>query len=211
MLLQAEAIQNFHSAVKSGSVEAVHNLLNGSTMRLDTIYIHNDHTLLHVAAWEGHARVVTLLLEAGASVNHRTKYTAQTPLHMASHQGWMLTSNVLLILGADITLQDTYGSTPLHSAATAGHLSVIRLLMRHAGVKCLQVRNRSRLRPKDCARRGDHHEVVQYLAVVERYTGGHRQSTYGKITYLGAGVVFRTWISKQFVDVYLPCISICIL
>ena len=75
-------------------------------------------TALHMAALEGHADVVSVLLRAGAEVGATTRIGAYTPLHLASQAGHGAVVRALLGKGADATLATTNsGTTPLHLAA----------------------------------------------------------------------------------------------
>ena len=57
-------------------------------------------TALHLAAFQGHAMVVSKLIELGADPNKQTT-TGSTALHYASAYGHFATISYLLQLGAD--------------------------------------------------------------------------------------------------------------
>ena len=73
--------------------------------------------LIHYAAVEGHAGVVSLLLAAGADVNQPDE-ARWTALHYAACCGESDLVLVLLDAGADMACRtsDGYGATPLHLA-----------------------------------------------------------------------------------------------
>jgi hypothetical protein len=48
----------------------------------------DNRTALHVAAYEGHAEVVQLLLHAGAAVDASSADDSLTPLHIAASERW---------------------------------------------------------------------------------------------------------------------------
>ena len=131
-------------------------------------------------SWEDHQNTVVKLLKAGTHVNSANEVLHSTLLHRACHQGCIRTAKLLLNKGANVTMQDKNGSTPLHVAATLGHLSVIRLLMMHGGVKCLHIKDKEDLTPKDCARMKGQHDVLHYLIVTELYSTGYRQLAHGE-------------------------------
>ncbi len=85
-------------------------------------------TPLATACSAGHARVVQLLLDLGAEVNHCTK-AGLTPLHSAASGGRVEIVQALLRAGADVTTQDTSGFTPLHLAAMGDCVEVCSVLI----------------------------------------------------------------------------------
>jgi ankyrin repeat protein len=83
---------------------------------------------IHVAARQGHADILTLLLEHGADLEGRGKYD-WTPLHQASEDGKLEAGQCLLDHGADINARDTDDWTPLFPATINGHVEFVRLLL----------------------------------------------------------------------------------
>jgi len=103
------------------------------------------------AVWSGKLRMLNLLLQSGASVDHRdhvrsptssihgssrrTPLTAQswkakwTALHKASMQGDVKILTALLSFGAPVDDQDEDGFTPLHRAVINGATPVVSLLI----------------------------------------------------------------------------------
>lgn len=89
---------------------------------------------LHRAADTGQAELVALLLEAGASVDARTRFRTpmharRTPLMLASAAGHEAVVRLLLERGADASLLDADHRSALSLAARAGHLAVVRRLI----------------------------------------------------------------------------------
>ena len=98
---------------------------------------------LALAAQDGDAEIVRLLLSKGASVNERHK-NGQTPLQFAINQypeaggdDWAKTRNTnrrrvvetLLSSGADIEVRGKDGNRPLHTVALFGHADLTALLV----------------------------------------------------------------------------------
>ena len=87
------------------------------------------NTPLHDTARYGHLDVATLLLDRGANVESKTKYSRYTALHNAAWYGQVDVAALLLDRGANVESKDKYGYTALHNAAWNGHLEVATLLL----------------------------------------------------------------------------------
>lgn len=74
-----------------------------------------------------------MLVAKGADVNARTRDENQTPLHVAAAMGKMKAVEALVALGADLTLKDAKGQTPL-DAAERVELSDVVAFLRRAGM-----------------------------------------------------------------------------
>ena len=84
---------------------------------------------LHDAAQGGYTGVVSVLLQAGASLNLRAGRVGGTPLHHAVAAGHMATIRQLIAAGADVNARDRSMRTPLMCAAANGkNAAVIYLL-----------------------------------------------------------------------------------
>ncbi|KAL5022254.1 hypothetical protein ScPMuIL_001409 [Solemya velum] len=83
---------------------------------------------LHIAAQNGHTKIITLLMEKGAYVtsdNHNN-----TPLHLAAAQGYTKSARLLLSVHSNLlNAINKSRETPLHLAALNGQLSMVQLLM----------------------------------------------------------------------------------
>uniref|UniRef100_UPI00333F2B1E ankyrin repeat domain-containing protein n=1 Tax=Wolbachia endosymbiont (group B) of Pilophorus perplexus TaxID=3066160 RepID=UPI00333F2B1E len=85
-------------------------------------------TLLMIAARNGHASVVEVLLKAEANVNEKGWRDA-TPLHFAARNGHASVVEVLLKAEANVNAVDIEGWTPLHVAAGNGHKKTVEVLI----------------------------------------------------------------------------------
>ncbi|KAI5479290.1 CDK inhibitor PHO81 [Pseudohyphozyma bogoriensis] len=86
----------------------------------------------HLAAREGHAGVLRLLVEATrgfSGIDVPDKYSQATPLHHAASEGHTESVNVLLKAGSNVHAKDEFRKTPIHYAAWQGHIDVIVLLL----------------------------------------------------------------------------------
>lgn len=73
------------------------------------------YTPLHVAALNGHASVLGLLLSKGSHINSRAN-SGSTPLHLAASRGHLQCVRLLVSRGADQTIKDNRGRTPNQAA-----------------------------------------------------------------------------------------------
>ncbi|MBP7526703.1 MAG: ankyrin repeat domain-containing protein [Syntrophorhabdaceae bacterium] len=76
----------------------------------------SDASPLRVACEYGHTELVEALLERGTDVNTRDNFHGQTPLHWACICAWPETARFLLSHGADPSVPDHGGWTPLRHA-----------------------------------------------------------------------------------------------
>jgi ankyrin repeat protein len=89
------------------------------------------NTLLHFAASRGHLEVARTLLELKADVNSVNK-EGLTPLHKISRMWLTRSPDIVRLLfdnGANLHVRDNSGNTPLHLAASGGHLEAARTLL----------------------------------------------------------------------------------
>ncbi|GAA5826059.1 hypothetical protein JCM5353_004197 [Sporobolomyces roseus] len=86
----------------------------------------------HLAAREGHAGVLDLLVEATrgfSGIDVADKYSQATPLSHAASEGHVDSVRVLLKAGSDVHAQDEFRRTPIHYAAWQGHIEIVNLLL----------------------------------------------------------------------------------
>ena len=95
----------------------------------------SEVTPMHIAAFEGHADILSLLLEHGADVDGRGIWES-TPLYRAAENGKLEAGQYLLDRGADINARSAGGEqTSLFRAVFRGHVEFARMLLkRGAGV-----------------------------------------------------------------------------
>jgi nitrate/TMAO reductase-like tetraheme cytochrome c subunit len=118
---------DFVKAARENDVHAVRNLLEADpelVKATDEI----GFTALDWAATRGHARIVGMLLAAGAAVDV-VGWDGGTVLHRACHHRDPGLARMLLDAGADLAVRNQWGRTPLHVAARRGCLEVARLLL----------------------------------------------------------------------------------
>jgi ankyrin repeat protein len=90
---------------------------------------------LHIAVMRSPVAAVRLLLDAGASVNARCTPDGDTGLHFACGRGNVEQARFLLERGADATLTNRSGKTPLALAVMLRMRDVAKLLVEEWGVR----------------------------------------------------------------------------
>jgi ankyrin repeat protein len=103
------------AAAREGDVPTLERLLDESPDRLPAPTGQYRWTLLHVAAHNGQARVVELLLEGGSDVNAREEGDNTYALHWAAAQGHLEVVRILTDAGGDVV-----GAGDLHELEVIG-------------------------------------------------------------------------------------------
>ena len=115
-------------AVRGGHIRCVRTLLAaGAPIVTGRQY---GFSALNGAAQEGHAEILTLLLQQDVSVNAESNPGGGTPLHTAIDMGQLACVQVLLgMAGIDIERPNAKGQTALYWAAFKGHVQAVQLLL----------------------------------------------------------------------------------
>ena len=132
------------------SFQTVCQAIRASTAGFERKFARSGRTVLHVAAAEGVAEAITMLLEYGALVN-ATDNHGQTALHLAADEGNEEAMKILLEHGVPVNATDNHGRTALHLAVTRYEYSRrgVRSLL-EAGAS-LDIRDMSGRVAFDCA------------------------------------------------------------
>ncbi|KAE8615918.1 hypothetical protein XENTR_v10008664 [Xenopus tropicalis] len=114
-----------YSAAVNGHTDCV-KLLLMSGAQVDAA-VSNGFTALCTAASQGHSECAEILISFNADVNHVAG--GQTPLCLACENGNSDIVRLLLEAGADRTITQKNGWTPVHVAVDAGNIECLKLLM----------------------------------------------------------------------------------
>jgi ankyrin repeat protein len=127
-------------ATAIGQIARVAELLE-QTPALAQEFSPDGFPVLSYAAFFGQPDALGLLLQAGADPNEQARNSMLIrPLHAATAQSdqqvALTITERLLAAGADASVKQQGGWTPLHAAAANGNLELIQLLLRHGAEPC---------------------------------------------------------------------------
>ena len=125
---QADGATALHWAVRLDDIALSKKLLNAGA----NVAIENrvGATPLLLAALNGNAAMIEMLLEHGADSNARLTKTGDTVLMLAARTGVPASVQVLLNHGADINARENWGqSSALMWAVSEGHTKVVNILI----------------------------------------------------------------------------------
>jgi len=127
-------------ACKKGNIEVVNQILAVHYPLINERDEDTD-TLIHHAATEGHASLVSYLITRRANPDV-SGCSARTPLHCAAYEGHVECVKVLLQHGAELDWIDSLEENPLHKAALRGHTECLALLLEHKpGIDVINLQN----------------------------------------------------------------------
>ncbi|XP_064423627.1 caskin-2 isoform X2 [Latimeria chalumnae] len=189
-----QAIKNGDVAVAQklvAKIKASKNKLLGSTKRLNVNYQDSDgFSALHHAALSGSSELISLLLEAQATVDIKDS-NGMRPLHYAAWQGKAEIVRLLLRAGASVNMASQDGQIPLHLSAQYGHYEVSEMLLQHQSNPCMV--NKGRKTPLDLACEFGRLKVAQLLlnsnmcvALLEGQTKDSRDDNFTTPLHLAA-------------------------
>ena len=147
-------------AVLLDSIELVQDILKyGANVNIENQFGLQD-SVLHSAAELGNAKIVQLLIDAGADIE-KTNSDQQTALHSAVLGDHLEVVELLLKNNANANTQDRQGTSPLHYSAYQGNLRMSEMFVKH-GVD-INAKNCEGLTAIDCASTAHHSEIVEYF------------------------------------------------
>ena len=115
-------------AAQQGFVEVVRFLVEEGKADVDKARTSTGSTPLLMAVQKGHTEVVRFLVEEGKADVDKVNKKNQTPISMAAFMGRLEVVQFLLSKGADCTIEDAWGDTPLGAAKAGGHAEVAAAL-----------------------------------------------------------------------------------
>jgi len=107
-----------YDACKAGDYDRAKEILYSHENAHDPSITSYGYSALHIAAENGHHKIVKLLTSFGVDVNVKTAPGGYTALHLAASAGHVLCVKTLLEHDEiDVDVVDSSGKTPLQSAA----------------------------------------------------------------------------------------------
>ena len=120
----AGSYEDFFSAIKTDNAPAISQLLNRG-FDVNTLDPKGQHGLMLAIAEPSPKAAIALVNAAKVDVNHLNG-SGESPLMMAALKGELDLAVTMVSKGADV---NKTGWTPLHYAASNGHVAVIKLLL----------------------------------------------------------------------------------
>eukprot|EP00111_Clytia_hemisphaerica_P009505 TCONS_00027873-protein len=120
-------------------------------------------TPLHLASYQGNEGIVRKLIQTEECVlDQKTSNDGLTALHCAIKEGRTEVASLLLSRSADlISLTDANGRSPLHIAASSGHVKLVQLLLGQGAL--VDDEDKNNWTPLHHAANAGHLEVTQFL------------------------------------------------
>lgn len=191
----------FHKAVQNGYTDIVKKLLEANIRGLGKgVRTNYCKSSLHLAAWNGHNDIITLLLDAGMDKNIKDDNN-YTPLHSAVESGHTETVKLLLNVGVnnDVKSENFDSRTPLYIAVRKGYTEIVKLLI-YAGSD-VNVRGYLGNTPLHLAARKGYTEIVKLLINAMAKILKNRDSSKGNKTPIDLAAKYgNTEILKLLLD-----------
>jgi uncharacterized protein len=166
------------AAAKTGEIDEVKRLITAEAIvneRAPTFGSADDaKTPMGIAAREGHADIVRVLIDANANVSRLIGLMKGTPIHEAAYFGYADVLRTLTKTKRDsgtpmpeLDAQGSYnGLTALHDAVWHGHLEAAQVLV-DASAR-LDLKTHAGLTPRNLAVLYGYEDLAQLLAEAER-------------------------------------------
>ena len=143
LISQTATCMDIWQAIQTGNLRRVQELINENPEVVNAQNTINQ-TPLHIAAYNGHTNVATILLDHGANIDAQDDFN-QTPLHAAAYNGHAAVATVLLDHNATVDALDNCNHTPLHRAISMDHADVEQLLKDWPHYKDAELREREKM------------------------------------------------------------------
>jgi ankyrin repeat protein len=163
LLIDRGARLDIFEAAATGTQDRVEQLLHKEPTALSA-YSTDGWTPLHLAVFFGRVNIVHLLLAKGANLNAVSRNDqAVTPLHSAlANPNNAAVAQVLIDCGADVSVRQAGGLTPLHYAAANGLESIVKSLLARGANR--SAKEQSGKTPHDLALEKGHTNIASLLS-----------------------------------------------
>ena len=162
--IRAQKDHPLHYAATHGLIQSVQFLLSaGNKQHLFTLRDREQNNLVHLAAKSGHTRLLHWLIDQYGSMALKAKgRDGLCALHHAAREGHLECVQLLLNQGG-MPDGDDRGSNPVHWAARAGKLAVLRCMVEQYGLSVLLISEDDGLNPLQFAIQKEHMDCVSYI------------------------------------------------
>ena len=151
-----------HDAASKGHVEFVRVLLTLGGRPSMTVVAGTYGTPLHQAVLAGHKEIVSVLLEEYCPIDVKDS-NGRSVLHWAARHGQVDLMELFVKGALDVNLVDNAVCTPLHDAASKGHVECVLVLLRSGGSPSLTMVAGTDGTPLHEAVKAGHYEIVSVL------------------------------------------------
>uniref|UniRef100_A0A590UK20 Ankyrin repeat domain 30B n=1 Tax=Homo sapiens TaxID=9606 RepID=A0A590UK20_HUMAN len=149
-----------HTAASRGQVQKLEKMTVGKKPVNLNKRDMKKRTALHWACVNGHAEVVTFLVDRKCQLNVLDG-EGRTPLMKALQCEREACANILIDAGADLNYVDVYGNTALHYAVYSENLLMVATLLSYGAV--IEVQNKASLTPLLLAIQKRSKQTVEFL------------------------------------------------
>ncbi|KMT11471.1 hypothetical protein BVRB_5g107960 [Beta vulgaris subsp. vulgaris] len=119
---------DIHTAARNGDVIAVELIISDNPLAINSRDKHS-RTPLHLAAWAGHANVVSSLCKHKADVG-AAAMDDMGAIHFAAQKGHLEVVKTLVSLGVSVKAINRKGMTALHYAVQGSHAELTKYLLK---------------------------------------------------------------------------------
>jgi ankyrin repeat protein len=169
------ALPEFTSAIKTGDIARVLQLLDGHPEQINLPTSEQGWTPLQRAIGYGHKKLAKELIQQGADIELADSY-GWAPLHYTGLDGDADTASLLMDKGANLNRKGFQGETPLHWAVNNNQVQTAMLLIdRGAQLNALDNLGRT---PLDIAIKGNHSRLDEALRKAGGMTARELAETY---------------------------------
>ncbi|WCJ20601.1 Ankyrin repeat family protein [Euphorbia peplus] len=148
--------EEVHAAARSGDLNGVESILSSKPLLVNSRDRHS-RTPLHLAAWSGHADVVSYLCQNKADVG-AAAMDDMGAIHFAAQKGHLEIVKTLVSSGVSVKSCTRKGLTPLHFAAQGSYLELVKYLVKKGA--SLAAQTKAGKTPLDLA---NNEEIVSFL------------------------------------------------
>ncbi|XP_059657013.1 uncharacterized protein LOC132303672 [Cornus florida] len=120
--------EELHAAARSGDLNAVQLICSSNPFAINSRDKHS-RTPLHLAAWSGHAEVVSYLCKNKADIG-AAAMDDMGAIHFAAQKGHLEVVRILLSSGISVKSCNRKGTTALHYAVQGSHLELVKYLVK---------------------------------------------------------------------------------